>query len=73
MELLNKLSLIIIIIGSLNWFSIGLFEFDIVAFIFGGQTMILSRLIYSLVGLAGIWAISLLFKDTNEISKNKTY
>ena len=62
----DKICLILLIIGGLNWCSIGLFQFDIVAWIFGGQDAILSRIIYTLVALAGIWCISLLFRDTTE-------
>lgn len=60
--LMDRLALIISIIGALNWGSIGLFKFDIVAWICGGQTAILSRIIYTVVALAGIWCISLLFR-----------
>jgi uncharacterized protein len=52
-----------VIIGALNWLLIGLFKYDLVASIFGGQSAMLSRIIYSLVGIAGIWTISLLFRD----------
>ena len=62
--MLDKISLILVVIGALNWGSIGIFQFDVVAFLFGGQGSVLSRIIYTLVGLAGIWAISLLFRDT---------
>lgn len=61
---LDKISLILLIVGGLNWGSIGLFQFDLVAWIFGGQGAILSRIVYTLVALAGIWCISLLFRDT---------
>ena len=60
----DKLCLILLIIGGINWGSIGLFQFDIVAWIFGGPGALLSRIIYTLVALAGIWCISLLFRDT---------
>lgn len=62
--MLDKISLVLLIIGGLNWGSIGLFQFDLVAWIFGGQGAILSRIVYTLVALAGIWCISLLFRDT---------
>lgn len=61
--MLDKIALIITIIGAINWGSIGLFRFDIVAWIFGGQTAILSRIVYTLVCIAGLWCISLLFRD----------
>jgi uncharacterized membrane protein YuzA (DUF378 family) len=62
--MLDKISLALVIVGALNWGSIGLFQFDLVAWIFGGQGAILSRIVYTLVALAGIWCISLLFRDT---------
>lgn len=65
--MMDKISLILVIIGALNWGSIGLFQFDIVAWIFGGQAAILSRIIYTLVALAGIWCISMLFRENDEV------
>ncbi len=62
--MLDKIALTILLIGGINWGSIGIFQFDIVAFIFGGQTGIVSRIIYVLVGLAALWCISLLFRDS---------
>lgn len=64
--MLDKIALVLTIIGALNWGSIGLFRFDIVAWIFGGQTAILSRIVYTLVALAGVWCISLLFRDNGD-------
>ena len=58
----DKIALILVIIGALNWGLIGFFGFDLVAFIFGGQLMVGSRIVYALVGLAGLWCISLLFR-----------
>jgi len=63
MKFLDNLSLILVIVGALNWGSIGLFGFDFVGFLFGGQLSMLSRIIFALVGLAGLWSITLLFKD----------
>ena len=57
---------ILVIIGALNWGSVGLFAFDCVAFICGGQLAVLSRIIYALVGIAGLWCITLLFRDSEE-------
>lgn len=65
--MLDKISLGLVIIGALNWGSIGLFQFDIVAWIFGGQGAILSRIVYTLVALAGIWCISLLFRSSESV------
>lgn len=66
--MLDKIALTLLVIGGLNWGSIGIFQFDIVAWIFGGQTGIISRIIYIIVGLAAIWCISLLFRDTGEVA-----
>lgn len=60
---IDNVALVLVIIGALNWGSIGLFGFDIVAALFGGQLSLISRIIYSLVGIAGLWSITLLFKD----------
>lgn len=60
--IMDRIALILTIIGALNWGSIGLFRFDVVAWISGGQGTLLARIIYSVVALAGIWCISLLFR-----------
>ena len=65
--MLDRICLILTILGALNWGSIGIFQFDIVAWIFGGSDALLSRIIYTVIALAGIWCISLLFRDRNEI------
>ncbi len=70
--MLDKISLILLIIGGLNWGSVGIFQFDIVAWICGGQTGIISRIIYTLVALAAIWCISLLFRDESSYNKDRT-
>ncbi|MBR3780376.1 MAG: DUF378 domain-containing protein [Clostridia bacterium] len=67
--MLDKISLALVIIGALNWGSIGLFQFDLVAWIFGGQGAILSRIVYTVIALAGIWCISLLFRESDAIVK----
>ncbi len=59
---MDTIALILVIIGALNWGSIGLFQFDLVAWIGGGQDGTVSRVIYTLVALAGVWCISLLFR-----------
>ena len=66
--MLDRIALILSIIGAVNWGSIGLFQFDLVAWLFGGQDNIISRIIYALVGLAGIWCISLLFRERDIIT-----
>lgn len=60
--MLDKICLALSIIGSINWGLVGLFQFDLVAWIFGGSDAILSRVIYTVIALAGIWCISLLFR-----------
>lgn len=59
----DKTALILLIIGGVNWGLVGIFEFDLVAWLFGGSTSLLSRIIYIIIALAAIWCISLLFKD----------
>ena len=63
---MDTIALILSIIGCLNWGLVGIFQFDLVAWLFGGQGAILSRIIYSLVGIAGLWCISLLFRDRKQ-------
>ena len=62
--MIDKLVLALVVIGALKWGSIGLFQFDLVAAVFGGQAAIFSRIVYTLVALAGVWAISFFFRDT---------
>lgn len=64
--MLDKIALTLLVIGGINWGSVGLFRFDIVAFLAGGQSGIISRIIYVIVGLSALWCISLLFRDTTE-------
>ncbi len=59
----DTIALVLTIVGAINWGSIGLFGFDIVAAVFGGQLSLLSRIIFTLVGVAGLWCITLLFKE----------
>ena len=63
MRIIDRIALILNIIGGINWGLIGIFKFDLVAWIFGGQDAVLSRIIYTLVGLAAIWCISLMFRN----------
>lgn len=60
---MDKTALALVIIGAINWGLIGIFGFDLVGALFGGQMSIISRIIYTLVGLSGLWAITILFKD----------
>lgn len=64
--IVDKIALLLAIVGALNWGGIGLFGFDTVAFLFGGQMSVFSRVIYALVGLAGLWCITLLFRSGEE-------
>ena len=63
---MDRIALILTIIGGINWGLIGLFQFDLVAWIFGGSTAIGSRIVYGLVGLAALWCIGLLFRPREE-------
>ena len=63
MKVLDRIALALVIIGALNWGAVGLFRFDCVAAIFGGQAAPISRVVYALVGLAGLWCITILFRD----------
>ena len=63
---MDKIMLTLAIIGALNWGCVGVFKFDVVAWLCGGQTSTLSRVIFTLVGLAGIWCITLLFRNREE-------
>ncbi|MBQ3638830.1 MAG: DUF378 domain-containing protein [Clostridia bacterium] len=65
--MLDRIALVLVIVGALNWGSIGLFRFDIVSWICGGQGSVLARIIYTVVALAGIWCVSLLFRDREEV------
>jgi uncharacterized membrane protein YuzA (DUF378 family) len=66
--MIDRIALILVIVGALNWGGIGLFRFDAVAFICGGQTSPVARIIYTLVAIAGILCISLLFRERDEIA-----
>ncbi|WP_066636420.1 DUF378 domain-containing protein [Desulfolucanica intricata] len=72
MEWLSRIALALVIVGALNWLLVGLFQWDLVAAIFGGENFrtssMLSRIIYSLVGLAGLYSITFLFRD-NAVEK----
>lgn len=63
--MLDKIALLLAIIGGLNWGSIGLFQFDLVSWLFGGPDALMSRIVYILVGLASLWCISFLFKKND--------
>lgn len=71
--MLDRICLILAIIGGINWGSIGLFQFDIVAWMFGGQDSILSRIIYTIVALASVWCISILFREDSELIERREH
>ena len=73
--MIDKIALTLLIIGGINWGLVGIFKFDLVAFLCGGQTAVISRIIYIIICLCAIWCITLLFKDTtnaNSITDNST-
>jgi len=65
--ILDKIALILLIVGGINWGSIGLFKFDIVAWICGGQGSLIARIIYTVVGLCALWCVSLLFRRRDSL------
>ena len=67
--MLDRVSLLLVIIGALNWLMVGLFQFDAVAWLCGGQTAVISRIIYAVVGIAGLWCVSLLFRDREPVTE----
>ena len=67
--IMDKIALTLLIIGGLNWGSVGLFRFDLVAFACGGSGSMISRVIYTLVGLSAVWCISLLFRDRDPVEE----
>lgn len=68
----DRICLVLAIIGGLNWGSIGLFQFDIVAWLFGGQGAVLSRIVYTLVALAAVWCISILFRSDSLLEQGES-
>ena len=70
--MLDRISLVVAIIGAINWLLVGLFQFDLVAYICGGQAAVISRVIYTIVGIAGLWCISLLFRERDRVRNPET-
>ena len=68
--MIDRIALILVIVGAINWGAIGLFQFDIVGWIFGGQDAIVSRIIFTIVALAGIWCVSILFRENEVLVPN---
>lgn len=60
---LDAISLLLVIIGAINWLLVGVFQFDLVAWAFGGQGALVSRILYTIIGAAGLWCITFLFRD----------
>lgn len=67
--IMDRIALVLAIIGGLNWGSIGIFGFDVVAYAFGGSGSAVSRVIYTLVGLSAVWCISLLFRERDAVDE----
>ena len=67
--IMDRIALALAIVGGLNWGSIGIFGFDIVAFLFGGSASAMSRVVYTIVGLSAIWCISLLFRERDPVEE----
>lgn len=65
---MDKVALLLVIMGALNWLLVGLFQFDAVAAIFGGQHSVVSRTVYALVGLSGLWCIKMLFHSSHNVN-----
>lgn len=65
--MIDTISLLLTIIGGINWLLVGVFQFDLVAWIFGGQAALVSRIIYTIIGAAALWCITLLFKNREHV------
>ena len=66
---MDRFALVLVILGALNWACMGIFGFDLVAWAFGGSGMVVSRIIYTLIGLAGVWCVSLLFRERQDTER----
>ena len=67
MSILDRIALLLTVIGGINWRLVGIFRFDLVAWICGGQDAIIARIVYTLVGIAALWCVSLLFRDRDSV------
>ncbi len=67
-KMLDRIALALLVIGGINWGLIGIFRFDLVAFLFGGSAAVISRVIYTLVAISAVWCISLFFKDNRVLA-----
>jgi uncharacterized membrane protein YuzA (DUF378 family) len=70
--IMDRIALFLIIIGALNWGSVGIFRFDVVSYLFGTNSSV-SRVIFTIVGLAGIWCISLLFREREVADRSREH
>lgn len=66
MNIIDRIALALTVIGGVNWGLVGVFRFDLVAWLCGGQTSLVARIIYTLVGIAAIWCIALLFREWDD-------
>lgn len=66
MNVIDKIALTLVVIGGINWGSVGLFQYDLVGALFGGMSGVVSRIIFTLVGISALWCISLLFRGSND-------
>lgn len=73
MSIIKRIALALIIIGAINWGLVGFFQFDLVAAIFGGQNSVLARIVYALVGISGLYCLTLLFKPEPNVSPQTTH
>ena len=64
---MHRIPLILSIVGGLNWGLVALFQFDLVAWLFGGQGSLFSRIVYTIIGLAGLWCATFLFRKENKV------
>ena len=69
MSILDRIALALVVIGGINWGLVGIFRFDLVAWFCGGQECIGARIMYTLVGIAALWCISLIFRDRDKIAE----
>lgn len=67
MSILDRIALALTVIGGINWGLVGIFRFDLVAWLFGGQDALISRIIYTVVGIAALWCINLLFRGRDSV------
>ena len=67
MSILDRIALALTVIGGINWGLVGIFRFDLVAWLFGGQDALISRIIYTVVGIAALWCICLLFRGRDSV------